>query len=356
MLRYADFLRRELERAGHSIEVVHPPVFLGRLVSRTNPIFKWLGYVDKFVLFPLRLRKRSRAVDLVHVCDHSNSSYLRWTGRTPSLITVHDLLAIRSALGDFPQNPTRRTGQWLQRWILNGLKTARYIVCVSWKTKQDLDVLTHSKAAISVIHHSLNWEYAPASPAAIEEVRAACGLVPGEEYLLHVGGNQWYKNRLGVLKIMFELRKHERFQRVKLVMAGKPWPEELRTFCRDNPFNDAIEFVTPANQQIRALYSGALALLFPSLEEGFGWPVLEAQACGCLVITSNRPPMTEIAGEGAIFVDPSNPVAAARAIAENLAGSEMVKLAASENLKRFAIDEVRKRYQNLYASIVPKEH
>ena len=66
--------------------------------------------------------------------------------------------------------------------------------------------------------------------------------------------------------------------------------------------------------------------------------------------------MTEIAGEGAIFVDPSNPVAAARAIAENLAGSEMVKLAASENLKRFAIDEVRKRYQNLYASIVPKEH
>ena len=42
MLRYADFLRRELERAGHSIEVVHPPVFLGG-VSRTNPIFKWLG-------------------------------------------------------------------------------------------------------------------------------------------------------------------------------------------------------------------------------------------------------------------------------------------------------------------------
>lgn len=354
MLRYSEFLCRGLEQVGHDVEIVHPPALFGRLVSRRSSLFKWLGYLDKYVLFPLQLRTRSAKFDLVHICDHSNSPYLRWTGRTPSLITAHDMLAIRSALGHFPQNPTGRTGRLLQRWILNGLKTARYVVSVSWKTKQDFDALTHSTASITVIHHALNWEYSPASRAAIEEVRAACGLAPNEEYLLHVGGNQWYKNRLGVLRIAFELRKHERFRRVKLVMAGKPWPPELRAFCREQGFADAIELVTPDNQQIRALYSGALAFLFPSLEEGFGWPVLEAQACGCLVITSNRPPMTEIAGEGAIFIDPANEVCAAETIAENLDRAETAKQAASENMKRFAFDKVMQRYEDVYTSMIAR--
>ena len=352
MLRYADLLRRGLEQHGHGIEVIHPPALLGRLVSRRNALFKWLGYVDKFVLFPPLLRSRSSKVDLVHICDHSNSSYLRWIRATPSLITVHDVLAIRSALGHFAQNPTGRTGQWLQRWILNGLKTARYAVSVSWKTKQDLDALTGSKASITVIHHGLNWDYSPASPVEVEEVRAACGLTRQDEYLLHVGGNQWYKNRLGVLRIALELKRHERFRRVKLVMAGKPWPLEMRAFCRENRFDDAIEFIAPDNQQIRALYSGALALLFPSLEEGFGWPILEAQACGCLVITSDRPPMTEVAGQGAIFIDPENALTAAQSIADNFARCEIVKQAGCNNLKRFAIDEMMKRYQDVYASVV----
>lgn len=82
MLRYAEFLRRGLEQRGHEMEVVHPPAILSRLVSTRNPLWKWLGYIDKFVLFPTRLRMKVRSADLVHVCDHSNSSYLRWTGKT----------------------------------------------------------------------------------------------------------------------------------------------------------------------------------------------------------------------------------------------------------------------------------
>jgi glycosyltransferase involved in cell wall biosynthesis len=351
MFRYAELLRQGLEQRGYQTEVVRPPALVGRMVSRKSPLFKWLGYIDKFVLFPPQLRRKAAKVDLVHICDHSNSCYLRWTGTTPRLITAHDVLAIRSVLGHFPQNPTGRTGQWLQRWILKGLTQARQIVSVSWKTKQDLEALLNSKPEITVAHHSLNWAYAPVPQTEIDQVRVACGLAADDEYFLHVGGNQWYKNRLGVLKIALELRKDARF-RVKLVMAGKPWTEAMRAFCREHSFNHAIEFVTPRNDQVRALYSGALALLFPSLEEGFGWPILEAQACGCLVITSNRPPMTEVAGRGAIFINPEDPVAAARMIEEKFDEAETLKLAGWENLKGFAKDDMMQHYCDAYASAV----
>ncbi len=352
MLRYAEFLRQGLEQRGHEMEVVHPPAILSRLVSTCNPLWKWLGYIDKFVLFPPRLRMKVRSADLVHVCDHSNSSYLRWTGKTTQVITAHDLLAVRSALGHFSQNQTGRTGKVLQRWILAGLASACHIISVSVKTKEDLEALLSSKPDIKVIHHSLNGHYEPAAATEIEAARAACGLKAGDEYLLHVGGNKWYKNRLGALKIALELRRYERFRRVKLVMAGAPWSEAMQAFCREHVFNDAIEVVSPSNEQVRLLYSGALALLFPSLAEGFGWPVLEAQACGCLVITSDRAPMTEIAGRGAILIDPENAVVAAQVIDSRIGEAEILKLAGWENLTRFTMDDVMRRYNDVYESVI----
>jgi glycosyltransferase involved in cell wall biosynthesis len=352
MLRYAEFLRHGMEQQGHQVEVIHPPSVVGGLVAVGNPLRKWLGYIDKFVLFPAQLRMKAKNADLVHVCDHSNACYLRWTGKTPQLITAHDVLAIRSALGHFPQSPTGRTGKWLQRWILKRLTSARHIISVSAKTKDDLEALLPSKPEIRVIHHSLNWQYEPATKAEIEAVRAAFALNAGDEYLLNVGSNQWYKNRIGVLKIVLHLRKYERFRNVKLVMAGKPWTEEMRAFCREHALGDVIEFVSPSNEQMRALYSGALAFLFPSLEEGFGWPVLEAQACGCPVITSDRPPMTEIAGEGAILINPENAAAAAQIIDARMVKVESLRLAGWENLKRFAIDDVMKCYNDVYESVI----
>jgi glycosyltransferase involved in cell wall biosynthesis len=352
MLRYAKFLREGLEQRGHRMEVVHPPAVFGRIVPRSNPLFKWLGYIDKFVLFPPMLRMKARKAELVHICDHSNSGYLGWVGDKPRVITAHDLLAVRSGLGQFAQNPTARTGQLFQRWILSGLASASHIISVSGKTKEDLEALLRSRPEIRVIHHSLNWKYEPMGRSEIEKVRAACGLGAEDEYILHVGGNQWYKNRMGVLRIALELRKHERFRRVKVVLAGKPWAEEMRVFRRKHSFDDAIDFVTPSNEQIAALYSGALAFLFPSLEEGFGWPILEAQACGCLVITSNRAPMTEVAGAGAILIDPADVAGAAETIAASIGDAETVKKAAQENLKHFTIDEVMNRYSDAYKSVI----
>lgn len=346
MARYAEFLRAGLSKRGHTVEVTRPAPVAVRLVSKGNRFFRWLAYLDKFVFFPPLLWLRARRAEIVHVCDHSNSSYLRWAGKTPNLITAHDALAIRSAFGHFPQNPTRWSGVRLQRWILRGLSYAQRIVCVSEKTRQDFAALLPGGPRMTVIPNPLSGDFRPVRAEDLPAVRAACGLAAEDEYLLHVGKDNWYKNRPGVLRIMAELRKFPRFREVKLVMAGAPLPSALRATAQE--LKGVVECVAPSDKQLRGLYTGALALLFPSLEEGFGWPILEAQACGCPVITTARPPMMEIAGDAAILIDPEDVESAAAVVAARIHETDALRQAGLANVRTFSADAAIDRYCEVY--------
>lgn len=352
MARYAGLLHAHLLKRGHAAEVVQPASFATRLVSRESRFFRWLAYVDKFVLFPPLLLLRARRVDVVHVCDHSNSFYLRWTGRTPNLITAHDALAIRSGLGHVEQNPTRWSGVRLQRWILRNLRHAGRIVCVSENTRRDFAALLSNGPPMTVIPNPLSEIFRSARAEDVKGVRVDCGFVAEDEYLLHVGKDSWYKNRPGVLRIMAELRKSARFHRVKLIMAGAPLPGRLRESASE--LTGVCEFVSPSDEQLRALYTGALALLFPSLQEGFGWPILEAQACGCVVITSARSPMKEVAGDAAILIDPEDAPAAAAEIACRIYERDALKQAGLQNVRQYSIDTAIDRYCEVYEEVLSR--
>lgn len=349
MARYASLLSQQLRAGGFNVEAISPKPVLTELVSKQNPLFRWLAYVDKFVLFPPVLRRLSMRADIVHVCDHSNSFYLRWTGKTPNLITAHDALAIRSALGQFPQNPTGWLGTRLQRWILRSLERAHRMVCVSQKTRQDFEALLPKGPSMTVIPNPLNGNFRPAGEEEIASVREVCKLQEEDEYLLHVSGETWYKNRPGVLNIMAELRKSQRFSKVKLVFAGSSLSSDLRKKAEE--LGDVIEYVWPSDDQLRALYSGALALLYPSLEEGFGWPVVEAQACGCPVITSARSPMKEVSGGAAILVDPEDPAGAAAIIIARIREIAWLREAGLANIKNYSMDATMERYLDVYREI-----
>lgn len=350
MARYASLLSQQLRAGGYNVEAISPKPVLTELVSKQNPLFRWFGYIDKFVLFPPVLRRLSMRADIVHICDHSNSFYLRWTGKTPNLITAHDALAIRSALGHFPQNPTRWSGKKFQRWILRGLARGHRMVCVSQKTRQDFEVLLPKGPGMTVIPNSLNGNFRRATDVEIGSIREVCKLREEDEYLLHVGGGSWYKNRPGVLSIMAELRKFPRFSKVKLVFAGSPLSIDLRK--RAEELGEVIEYVWPSDDQLRALYSGALALLYPSLEEGFGWPVVEAQACGCPVITSARSPMKEVSGGAAILIDPEDPAGAAATIVARIRETAWLREAGLANTKNYSMDTTTERYLDVYREVV----
>ncbi|HEY1583101.1 MAG TPA: glycosyltransferase family 1 protein, partial [Chthoniobacterales bacterium] len=315
MLRFANMMLRGLAAAGVPAKLIQPEPFLGRIQSAGPFAAKWLGYLDKFLLFPRQL-KRSLApgVALVHICDHSNAMYGVHTNR-PVVVTCHDLLAVRGALGEVPDTPASATGKILQRWIVSGLRRANTIVCVSSATLRDTERIVGRREGgpqLRVIHHGLNYPYRPQAPA-VARVHLAhvAGLDPARPFALHVGSNLRMKNREGALRI-FALTKSD--WNGQMVFAGQRLTSQLRSLGEELGVLDrVVEVEGPGNDLLEALYSSAMVLLYPSRFEGFGWPIIEAQACGCPVICADRVPMSEIGGEAALTAPVEDEAALARA-------------------------------------------
>ena len=131
---------------------------------------KWSAYLDKYLLFPAKLKrevlKKNRSIDLIHIIDHSNAPYLAQVNRisgAKKLVTCHDLIAIQTALGEFPEAPTSsKTGKVLQKWILKSLHLADYYACDSKETQYHLNRLTpNSSTKSSVIHLGTSRENPP---------------------------------------------------------------------------------------------------------------------------------------------------------------------------------------------------
>ena len=133
-------------------------------------------------------------------------------------------------------------------------------------------------------------------------------------FIFHVGGNQWYKI-VYVCKIyekIVKLRSASGQSSLPLVLAGSPPSAELLEFTNRHNELQIIYLISPTSRQINALYSLASLLLFPSISEGFGWPIVEAMACGCPVVTTGREPMSEAGGDCAIYINPCDIQGAAR--------------------------------------------
>lgn len=350
MLRFAAMLEKGLKERGHEVHIVQPPTVFGHWVADHSPLKKWLAYIDKLVLFPRQLRRLAAWADVVHICDHSNAVYSATIRNYPLVVTCHDLLGIRSALGEFPENRTGWSGRVYQRLIRRGLYKSPVIVCVSNATWGDVvRLIGKDRNKLSVVYNGLNYPYSPMDrPMAVQHL-AKLGLSPDQDFLLHVGGNQWYKNRLGVLHIFGYLLNYPEASHLCLVLAGKSWTKEMKDYVQARGIENKITQLTDiSNEDLRALYSTAKGLLFPSLCEGFGWPVVEAQACGCPVFTSNYAPMNEIGGSCAVYIDPQNTMQSAKRIAEALISTEGGGEAARRNAGRFSAEQMIDGYTAIY--------
>jgi glycosyltransferase involved in cell wall biosynthesis len=352
MLRFASLMERELKAQGHSVELLQPAAYLGRLPVNRG-LGKWFGYVDKFLLFPFKLKRAKSKYDLIHICDHSNAIYVKHVAEKPHVVTCHDVLAIKSALGEIPQNKVSATGRAFQRLILEGLRTADLIVCDSEATRTDLlRVAGRASDSAIVVYLSLNYPY---SPMTRDEALARLdqyGFDGRSPFFIHVGGAQWYKNKIGVLQIFDKLRRLMAPKHPRLLMVGKPLSGPLVEHVSASGLAGAVVTLSGvSNEVLRAAYSLAEGLIFPSLQEGFGWPVLEAQACGCLVFTTGRPPMTEVGGSGAVYFDPTDAAGAAETIAGALGSREGIRQIGLKNISRFSVNQMIQGYLGAYEQV-----
>lgn len=292
---------------GHNVQVWQPlPTFSNLSIGRRTR--KWLGYLDQFIVFPSQIRRRMKKCEKDTLFVFTDQALGPWVPLVRSkrhIIHCHDFLALQSACGLIPENVTSWTGRYYQNFIRDGFSQGKNFIAVSNKTSEQLTRF-HKRGLIrtEVVYNGLKQNFAPLDPiVARRYIHANAGILVPQGYILHVGGNQWYKNRRGVVEIYNAWRAITNLQSPLLLVGESPSEELYQLVCR-SPYRKDIHFISgKGNDFIRHAYCGARMLLFPSLAEGFGWPISEAMACGCPVITTNEAPMTEVGGHAALYID-----------------------------------------------------
>lgn len=215
-----------------------------------------------------------------------------------TVVTVHDLGA--EFLAEYHKFPQKIYLNWSTRYASS---EASHIISVSKFTKNELNrTLKVPNNKVSVIYEAVNRElFYPRTKHETAQVRAKYGLAG--RYFLYVGTIQPRKNLIRLIEAFSKAR----LEHTDLVLVGsKGWLyDEIYTAPEKFGISNHVRFLDYVpNDDLPALYSGALGLLFPSLYEGFGLPILEGFACGCPVLTSSVGATAEVAGEAALFVNP----------------------------------------------------
>lgn len=311
MPRYANMLVQAYRTRGHDVAVWTATAQTRRWLEGTRWA-KWAGYVDQYLLFPRQVRKklREQSADTLYVfCDQALGPWVPLVRHLPHVVHAHDLLALRSALGLIPENPTPASGRIYQRYIRQGFRQARHFIAVSGRTRADLQEhagipLDH----IDVVYNGLNQVFEPVPPDVARPLLTQAGLPESERgFLLHVGGSQWYKNTVGVLKLYHHYLLNQPACKgeapLPLVMVCPPPAGQIAQALAELPAGADVRFVKGLDSPtLKAAYAMARVFLFPSLAEGFGWPIVEAQACGTVVLTTDDAPMNEIGGPATCYL------------------------------------------------------
>ncbi|TGE29189.1 glycosyltransferase family 4 protein [Hymenobacter metallicola] len=273
------------------------------------------------------LRKHRPAVFL------SPDGFTTLSTRVPRITVIHDL-----AFEHFPQDV-----DWLQRkyyhyFTPKFVRASARIVAVSEATKQDL-VRTYGTAAdkIRVVYNAADAHFRPLPAEEQQEVRDRFSA--GKPYFLFVGALQPRKNLVNLLRA-FDQFKTRTGSAAKLLIVG-------RTAWKAGPMFDAYQQMQHrgavhltgrvTDGELVQLYAAALTTVYVPYFEGFGIPIIEAQACASPVLTSNRSSMPEVAGSAALLVDPFSVDSIADGLSRLEADAEL-----RQELRRQGLDNVHR--------------
>lgn len=232
----------------------------------------------------------------------------RFRPRRPCAVTVHDLIHLL-----FPEVAGSRA-KWLAGRILmmHAVRRAGAILTVSECSRRDLArTFRIPEERIVITPNAVDPAFMPVGEQGVDALREELGL--SQRYLLAVGIHKPHKNLSFLIRTFLEWRKQSDAGReVTLVLCGQgeAASRELGRLAAglasgDTGIPAAVRFLPWIDHtRLPALYQGADALVFPSLYEGFGLPVLEAQRVGTPVIASSAASIPEAAGEGALYFDP----------------------------------------------------
>ncbi|GIV33498.1 MAG: glycosyl transferase [Chitinophagales bacterium] len=235
----------------------------------------------------------------------SPDGYLSLNAQVKTLLVIHDI-----AFEHFDGHVGFLTRQYLRYYSPRFARYADRIATVSQFSKKDISkTYGVDPQKIDVVYNGSRDVFRPATPAEVESVKNKYGIQG--DYFIYAGAIQPRKNLANVFRAFDRFRQRNEGE-VKLVIAGrKAWKfrEALEVYNAMQFRNDVVFTGHLSSSDLSALLSGSLALVYVSLFEGFGLPIVEAMHCGTAVITSNVSSMPEVAADAALLVDPASIVA-----------------------------------------------
>lgn len=248
----------------------------------TNKVFPLSPTIADFLWNRLHIFNIERLIGKIDVLHSSD-----WTQPPTNafkVTTVHDL-----AFTKFPNETPKKIIEVHKRRLYWVLKEVDRIIVPTYAIKNDLVALGAKEEKIRVIYEGVNSFFKKRSVENIEATKKELGI--HEDYILSVGIGE----RKNTKRIIEGFQKSKK--KFKLVVVGGN--KRIETNARGIIYTGFI-----SDEDLVNLYSGAKALIYPSLYEGFGLPILQAFACECPVVTSDRGSMKEIAQNAAVLVDP----------------------------------------------------
>jgi glycosyltransferase involved in cell wall biosynthesis len=260
-----------------------------------------------------RLLRRLKA-DLYH----SPYYLMPYRPGRPTMLTVYDLIPLL-----FPHHVSTQA-RLLFRWTMTlALRAADRVIAISSATRDDL--LAHfslSAERVLVIPLAADPAFCPRPPTEVEALRQKRRLP--DPYILYLGSNKPHKNLSRLVEAWSHITQYATHTALVVAGAWDPRYPQSRQRAEALGLGDTIHFLGPVPEDdLPALYAGALAFVFPSLYEGFGLPVLEAMACGTPVACSNTSSLPEIVGDAALTFDPTSADAIAGALTCLLADADL---------------------------------
>lgn len=271
----------------------------------------------------------------------------------PMVVTVHDLIAVHYGI-DIP----RWSRQYFGRWMPYSYRYADHIIAVSQHTKKDIMRLMHVPSSkISVIYEALDQSFTKTPTQTDKDtVRKKFGITG--PFLLYIGTINPRKNLVFLVNVFLQLaRTHPDLQ---LVIAGKKgWYYDTLVATIHKHAMESRVILTDyiSDTQKVALYTMATALVFPSLYEGFGLPIIEAMAAGLPVIASNRSSIPEVQGDAGLSLDPTDEAAWVTGINRLIANPHLQKkfsAAGASQSKKFSWDTIAKQTSEVYDQVLEK--
>ncbi len=242
---------------------------------------------------------------LQQVCDFFGarlfiSTYYSSPVRTPSIFLCYDM--IPEVLGGFDLSEP----MWIEKH--HAIERSSAVMAISQNSMNDLERLFSRVGALPRRVLPLGVDFKKQPEHYILEFRKKYGI--DRPYFLTVGTRDGYKNAELTFKALGLINPQGAPFSV-VCCGGAPHLEEyLRQYIPNLP----THMIRVDDQELQCAYSGAIALSYPSLYEGFGMPIIEAMACGCPVVTTNFGSIPEVAGDAALYVDPSNATSMANAL------------------------------------------